>query len=117
MKKIITRLAVSLGAAALAPAVMVQPADASSARELCRNPDRAAESKALWDFVQAQDKTEVYVAYLEACGASPLTAEYAAIARQIVIDRTANFQNMPDSNFRLTLNPNTNAGFSADYVF
>lgn len=116
MRRVIARLAVALGAAALAPAVFVDSADASTVRDVCRDPERASENQALWDFVKSQDRTEVYIAYLDACGSSPLTAEYAAIARQIVIQRTTNFQNLPDATFRLMLNPNTNSGFSASYA-
>lgn len=116
MKRVFARLAVTLGTAAMAPALMAQSASAQSVGEVCTDPGRAGESQALWNYVQSEDRTEVYIAYLEACGASPLTAEFAAIARAIVIERTANFQNMPDATFRLVLNANSADGFSAAYV-
>lgn len=116
MKKIILGLAVSLGAGGMAPSAVLAQASGGSVSEVCTDPARSGESQQLWDFVQSTDRTEVYLAYLEACGASPLTAEFAAIAREIVVERTSNFTNLPNQVFRLRVATNSENGFSAVYV-
>lgn len=67
--------------------------------------------------IRQVDKTEVHTAYLEACGNSALTAEYAAIAREIVVQRTANFVRMPDTVHKLVWEDNNPNGFMAVYVY
>lgn len=63
------------------------------------------------------DKTEVYIAYLEACGSSPQTAEYAAIAREIVVQRTANFAHMPANVHKIVWEDSNPNGFTSVYVY
>ena len=67
--------------------------------------------------MQAKDKTEVYIAYLEACGSSPLTASYAAIARDIVVQRTANYTNLPNTVERIVWEDSNPNGFTSVYVY
>ena len=116
MKKLIARLAMSIGAMAAPTSLLAQDSAGSNVREICIDPERAADNQRLWDFVTREDRTEVYLAYLESCGSSPVTAQFAEQARQIVIERTANFQNLPEETFRITLSGNSETGFDAVYV-
>jgi hypothetical protein len=118
LRKIVSRFLFSLGAAAAAPtAVFAQEGSGVSLTDVCSKPEFAEQSKKLWDHVQKADKTEVYIAYLEACGSSPLTAEYAAIARDIVVQRTANFTRMPDTTQRIVWEDSNPNGFTSIYVY
>ena len=118
MKKIVSRFLLSLGAATIAPtALLAQEGSGITISEVCSNPEYAEQSAKLWAHVQKADKTEVYIAYLEACGSSPLTAEYAAIARDIVVRRTANYTNMPDKVERIVWEDNNPNGFMSIYVY
>jgi hypothetical protein len=93
VKNIVTRFLLSLSAATVAPtAILAQEGSGVSI-------------------------TEVYLAYLEACGASDLTAEYAAIAREIVVKRTANFTQMPNSSERIVWEDSNPNGFMSIYVY
>jgi hypothetical protein len=117
LKKIVSRLIVALGAAAAGTTgVYAQEGSGVSMAEVCTNPDLADASQRLWAAVQNQDRTEIYIAYLEACGSSPLTAEFAAIARQIVVERTANFTQMPDETYRIVWEDTNPNGFTAVYI-
>ncbi len=108
----------ALGAATVGPmAAIAQEGSGISMAEVCSNPDYADKSQRLWSAVQKEDKTEIYIAYLEACGASPLTAEYAEIARQVVVERTANYTNMPSETFKIAWEDNNADGFTAVYVY
>lgn len=118
MKKIISRFLITVGAATVAPsAVLAQEHSGVSISDVCSNPDYAEQSAKLWNYVQAKDKTEVYLAYLEACGASPLTAEFAAIAREVVVSRTANFTKMPGKVERIVWEDSNPNGFTSVYVY
>ena len=118
VKKIVGRFLMSLGAATIAPTVvMAQEGSGVSISDVCTKPEYAEQSAKLWAHVQEADKTEVYIAYLEACGSSNLTAEYAAIAREIVVQRTANYTNMPASVERIVWEDNDPNGFMSVYVY
>lgn len=116
MKKLIARLAMSIGAMAAPTAILAQDGSADSVREICFDPENTSDNQRLWDFVTRDGRTEVYLAYLESCGSSPVTARFAELARQIVIERTTNFQNLPEESYRITLNGNSDTGFDAVYV-
>ena len=118
MKKIVSRFLLSLGAATIAPtALLAQEGSGVTISDVCSKPEYSEQSAKLWSHVQKADKTEVYIAYLEACGSSPLTAEYAAIARDIVVQRTANYTNMPASIERIVWEDNDPNGFMSVYVY
>lgn len=118
MKKIVSRFLLSLGAAAAAPtAVMAQEGSGISINDVCSKPEYAEQSAKLWAAVQKADKTEVYLAYLEACGDSELTAEYAAAARAIVVERTANLTRLPSSTEKLVWEDSNPNGFISIYVY
>lgn len=118
MKRIISRFLLSLGAATIAPsALLAQEGSGTSISDVCSKPEYAEQSEKLWNYVRQVDKTEVYIAYLEACSDSPQTAEYAAIAREIVVQRTANFARMPAQIHRLVWEDNNPNGFMAVYVY
>jgi hypothetical protein len=118
LKRIVTRFLLSLGAAAAAPTgVLAQEGSGISITDVCTKPEYAEQSAKLWAHVQQADRTEVYLAYLEACGASPLTAEYAAIAREIVVQRTANFTRMPTTVNRIVWEDSNPNGFMSIYVY
>lgn len=118
VKKIVSRFLMSLGAATIAPTVVLaQEGSGVSISEVCSKPEYAEQSAKLWAHVQAADKTEVYIAYLEACGSSTLTAEYAAIAREIVVQRTANYTNMPETVERIVWEDNNPNGFMSVYAY
>lgn len=107
----------ALGAATVgSAAAFAQEGGGISMAEVCSDPALSEKSQSLWAAVQKQDKTEVYIAYLEACGSSPLTAEYAAIARQIVVERTANFTRMPADVYMIVWEDTNPNGFTAVYV-
>ena len=100
MKNLITRIAITFGAAALSPAAaLAQETGSYSIKEVCSNPELSSLSQKLWDYVAKQDKVEVYIAYLDACGDSPLTAEFASQAREVVIQRTSNYSVMPSDTY------------------
>lgn len=105
MKNLMTRIAISLGAATLGAATLTpvvalsQQVAGYTIQEVCSNPDLAPLSQKLWDYVSKQDKLEIYIAYLEACGSSALTEEFAAQARKVVIRRTANYLNLPTDTY------------------
>lgn len=100
MKNLIARIAITLGATTLTPAVaMAQETGGFTVQEVCTNPELAPLSQKLWDYVSKQDKLEIYIAYLDACGDSPLTADYAVKAREVVISRTANYTVAPKDKF------------------
>lgn len=118
MRKIVTRFLLSVGAVAAAPATLLaQENSGTSISDVCQKPEYAEQSQKLWDYVQAKDKTEVYIAYLEACGSSPLTASYAAIARDIVVQRTANYTNLPNTVERIVWEDSNPNGFTSVYVY
>lgn len=118
MKRIVTRFLLTIGAATLAPsAVLAQEGSGTSINDVCSKPEFAAQSAKLWEYVRQVDKTEVYIAYLEACGDSPLTAEFAAIARDIVVQRTANYKNMPTKVEKLVWEDSSPNGFMSVYVY
>lgn len=118
MKRIVTRFLLSLSAATVAPtAILAQEGSGVSITDVCSKPEYAEQSAKLWAAVQKADKTEVYLAYLEACGSSDLTAEYAAVAREIVVQRTANFTRMPKSNERIVWEDSNPNGFMSIYVY
>lgn len=118
VKKIVSRFLLSLGAATIAPAALLaQEGSGITISDVCSKPEYAEQSAKLWAHVQKADKTEVYIAYLEACGSSPLTAEYAAIAREIVVQRTANYTNMPTRIERIVWEDNNPNGFMSVYVY
>ena len=75
------------------------------------------ETPAATVYVKGKDKTEIYIAYLEACGSSPQTAEYAAIAREIVVQRTANFSKLPGKVEKIVWEDSNPNGFSSIYVY
>jgi hypothetical protein len=118
VRKIVSRFLISVGAVAAAPsALLAQEHSGISISDVCSKPEYAGQSQKLWNHVKAVDKTEVYIAYLEACGSSPQTAEYAAIAREIVVQRTLNFVRMPDKVERLVWEDSNPNGFSSIYVY
>ena len=118
MKRIVTQFLLSLSAAIVAPtAILAQERSGVSITDVCSKPEYAEQSAKLWASVQKADRTEVYVAYLEACGSSELTAEYAAIAREIVVQRTANFTKMPNSIERIVWEDSNPNGFMSIYVY
>ncbi|RYI33176.1 MAG: hypothetical protein EON48_03320 [Acetobacteraceae bacterium] len=118
MKKIVSRFLISVGAMTAAPApLLAQEHSGISIGDVCSKPEYAEQSKKLWGHVQAADKTEVYIAYLEACGSSAQTAEYAAIAREIVVQRTANFTRMPRKVERIVWEDSNPNGFTSIYVY
>jgi hypothetical protein len=118
VKNIVTRFLLSLSAATVAPtAILAQEGSGVSITDVCTKPEYSEQSAKLWAAVQSADKTEVYLAYLEACGASDLTAEYAAIAREIVVKRTANFTQMPNSSERIVWEDSNPNGFMSIYVY
>jgi hypothetical protein len=118
VKKIVSRFLLSLGAATIAPAALLaQEGSGITISDVCSKPEYAEQSAKLWAHVLKADKTEVYIAYLEACGSSPLTAEYAAIARQIVVQRTANYTNMPKRIERIVWEDSNPNGFMSIYVY
>ncbi len=100
MKTFIARIAMTMGVAALTPvAAMAKETGGYTIQEVCTNPALAPLSQKLWDYVATQNKLEVYIAYLEACGDSPLTAEFATLARDVVIRQTANYANVPTDKY------------------
>lgn len=118
MKKIVSRFLLSLGAAVAAPsAVLAQEGSGISIADVCTKAEYSEQSAKLWAAVQKADRTEVYLAYLDACGASPLTAEYAKIARDIVVQRTANFTRMPNQIERIVWEDSNPNGFMSIYVY
>lgn len=101
MKNLITRIAITMGASALTPlAAMAQETGSYTVQEVCTNPELSSLSQKLWDYVSQQDRLEVYIAYLDACGDSPLTADFATKAREVVIKRTANYTVMPTDKYQ-----------------
>jgi hypothetical protein len=118
LKKIVSRFLLSLGAATLAPsALLAQEHSGIAISDICTKPEYAEKSEKLWAYVKGLDKTEVYIAYLEACGASPLTAKHAAAAREIVVQRTANFTNLPTKIHKIVWEDSNPNGFSSVYVY
>ncbi len=118
MRKIVSRFLFSVGAAAVAPSTLLaQEHSGIAISDLCTKPEYAAQSEKLWDYVTKLDKTEVYIAYLEACGSSSLTANYAATAREIVVQRTANFTNLPKAVHKIAFEDSNPNGFTSVYVY
>jgi hypothetical protein len=118
VKKIVSRFLLSMGAATLAPsALLAQEHSGISMSDVCSKPEYAEQSQKLWNRVKQLDKTEVYIAYLEACGSSEATADYAAIAREIVVKRTANYTRMPDKVFKIVWEDSNPDGFTSVYVY
>lgn len=118
MRKIVSRFLLSVGAATIAPsALLAQEHSGISISDVCSKPEYAEQSQKLWNYVKQLDKTEVYIAYLEACGSSPQTAEYAAIAREIVVQRTANFAHMPANVHKIVWEDSNPNGFTSVYVY
>jgi hypothetical protein len=118
VRKIVSRFLMSVGAVTAAPApLLAQENSGISISDVCSKPEYAEQSAKLWKQVQAVDKTEVYIAYLEACGSSDLTADYAALAREIVMQRTLNFARMPEKVERLVWEDSNPNGFTSIYVY
>ena len=118
VRKIVSRFLLSVGAATIAPsALLAQEHSGISISDVCSKPEYAEQSQKLWNYVKQLDKTEVYIAYLEACGSSPQTAEYAAIAREIVVQRTANFAHMPANVHKIVWEDSNPNGFTSVYVY
>jgi hypothetical protein len=118
VKNIVSRFRLSLGAVAAAPtAVLAQEGSGISINDVCSKPEYAEQSAKLWAAVQKADKTEVYLAYLEACGDSALTADNAAAARAIVAERTDNFTRLPDTSERIVWEDSNPNGFQSIYVY
>lgn len=105
MKNIFLRkfaVVVGLGSAIAAPAV-AQDSINANVKQAMTDPAKADVLSSLWAFVQQQDKTEVYLAFLDACGDAAPCSAYAAEARRIVVERTANMTRLPDETVALTL--------------
>jgi hypothetical protein len=118
LKRIVSRFLLSLGAATIAPSVLLaQEHSGVAISDLCTKPEYADQSEKLWAYVKGLDKTEVYIAYLEACGSSPLTADYAAAAREIVMERTVNFTRLPTKVHKIVWEDSNPNGFSSVYVY
>ena len=95
MNRLITRLAIFLGTAVVPATAALAQTGGLAVSEICAKPEYADLSKKLWEYVQEQDKTEIYIAFLEECGDAPLMAEYVKLAREVVIERTNNFTDLP----------------------
>lgn len=116
MKRIIQRLAISASAAILPTGAALAFSTADDLREVCFSEGKSELNQKVWDYVVAQDKTEIYIAYLEACGSSPVVADYAAKARAVVIERTANYTNMPTGRFTILYVEESANVFRAVYI-
>lgn len=118
VRKIVSRFLLSVGAVTAAPAALLaQEHSGIAISDVCSKPEFAEQSEKLWSYVKGKDKTEIYIAYLEACGSSPQTAEYAAIAREIVVQRTANFSKLPGKVEKIVWEDSNPNGFSSIYVY
>jgi hypothetical protein len=118
LRRIVSRFLLSFGAATIAPAALLaQEGSGTSISDVCSKPEFAEQSAKLWNYVRQVDKTEVYIAYLEACGDAAQTAEFAAIAREIVVQRTANYARMPDQIQKLVWEDSNPNGFLSVYVY
>ncbi len=115
MNKYLGKIAATLAAMLLSSAA--SGAYAASIAEICNNPEEVELNQKLWEYVQSQDKVEVYAAYLEACGTStiPFIVQFLETAREIVVTRTAELTE-PLPIFVINFSPDQKDPFEAAYV-
>lgn len=116
MNRILQRLLMTVAAVVLPSSAALAYSTKDDLKEVCFREDSQELNQKIWSFVVEQDTTEVYIAYLEACGSSPAVADNAAKARAIVIERTANYSNLPKKRFAILYVAESSNAFRAVYI-